>query len=108
MVLQRVRMFNSPIYRTWAIDYRSRTPRTENLGLNFNLSSEFFNKITVRILLDVFFRLLRFSKTCFTALARSVARMFSAVRTIFQMPCPPPPPALKSQICALIKGEVML
>ena len=40
----------------------------ERLELNFGLSSEFFDKISVRILLDVLFRVLRFSKTSFYAL----------------------------------------
>ena len=88
-------MFNSPIYRTWAIDYRSRTPRTENLGLHFNLSSEFFNKITVRILLDVFFRVLRFSKTCFTAPGQERGQdVFSGTHN-FSNALPTPSPRIK-------------
>ena len=40
----------------------------ERLELKFGLSSEFFDKIPVRILLDVLFRLFRFSKASFCAL----------------------------------------
>ena len=43
----------------------------ERLKLKFGLSSEFFEKIPVRILLDVLFRLFRFSKASFYALASS-------------------------------------
>ena len=43
----------------------------ERLELKFGLSSEFFNKIPVRILLDVLFRVFRFSKASFYALASS-------------------------------------
>ena len=41
----------------------------ERLELKFGLSSEFFNKIPVRILLDVLFRVFRFSKVSFYALS---------------------------------------
>ena len=37
----------------------------------FGLSSEFFDKIPVRILLDVLFRVFRFSKASFCALTSS-------------------------------------
>ena len=37
----------------------------ERLELKFSLSSEFFDKIPVRILLDVLFRVFRFSKASF-------------------------------------------
>ena len=40
----------------------------ERLELKFGLSSEFFDKIPVRILLDVLFRVFRFSKASFFAL----------------------------------------
>ena len=43
----------------------------ERLELKFGLSSEFFDKIPVRILLDVLFRVFRFSKASFYALASS-------------------------------------
>ena len=43
----------------------------ERLELKFGLSSEFFDKIPVRILLDVLFRAFRFSKTSFCALTSS-------------------------------------
>ena len=41
------------------------------LELKFGLSSEFFDKIPVRILLDMLFRVFRFSKASFYALASS-------------------------------------
>ena len=40
----------------------------ERLELKFGLSSEFFDKIPVRILLDVLFCVFRFSKASFCAL----------------------------------------
>ena len=43
----------------------------ERLELKFRLSSEFFDKVPVRILLDVLFRVFRFSKASFYALASS-------------------------------------
>ena len=43
----------------------------ERLELKFGLSSEFIDKIPVRILLDVLFRAFRFSKASFYALASS-------------------------------------
>ena len=43
----------------------------ERLELKFGLSSEFFDKIPVRILLDVLFRVFRFSKASLYALASS-------------------------------------
>ena len=43
----------------------------EHLGLKFGLSSEFFDKIPVRILLDVLFRVFRFSTASFCALTSS-------------------------------------
>ena len=43
----------------------------KRLELKFGLSSEFFDKIPVRILLEVLFRVLRFSKASFCALASS-------------------------------------
>ena len=43
----------------------------ERLELKFELSSEFFDKVPVRILLDVLFRVFRFSKASFYALASS-------------------------------------
>ena len=44
----------------------------EHLELKFGLSSEFFDKIPVRVLLDVLFRVFRFSKASFCALTSSV------------------------------------
>ena len=46
-------------------------PSLERLELNFGLTSEFFDKIPIRILLDVLFRVFRFSKASFFALASS-------------------------------------
>ena len=43
----------------------------KRLELKFGLSSEFFDKIPVRILLDVLFHVFRFSKVSFYALASS-------------------------------------
>ena len=43
----------------------------EHLELKFGLSSEFSDKIPVRILLDVPFRVFRFSKASFCALTTS-------------------------------------
>ena len=43
----------------------------EPLELKFGLSSEFFDEIPFRILLDVLFRVFRFSKAPFYALASS-------------------------------------
>ena len=43
----------------------------KHLELKFGLSSEFFNKIPVRILLDVLFRVFRFFKASFYALSSS-------------------------------------
>ena len=43
----------------------------ERLEFKFGSSSEFFDKIPVRILLDVLFRVFRFSKASFCALASS-------------------------------------
>ena len=40
-------------------------PSLERLELKFGLSSDFFDKIPVRILLDVLFRVFRFSKALF-------------------------------------------
>ena len=46
-------------------------PSLERLELKFGLSSEFFNKIPIRIHLDVLFRVFRFSKPSFCALTSS-------------------------------------
>ena len=43
----------------------------ERLELKFGLSSEFFDKIPVRILLDVLFRVFMFCKVSFFALTSS-------------------------------------
>ena len=44
-------------------------PSLERLELKFGLRSEFFDKIPVRILVDVLFLVFRFSKASFNALA---------------------------------------
>ena len=44
-------------------------PSLERLELKFGLRLEFFDKITVRILVDVLFLVFRFSKASFNALA---------------------------------------
>ena len=46
-------------------------PSLKHLELEFGLSSEFFNKIPLRILLDVLFRVFRFFKASFYTLASS-------------------------------------
>ena len=51
----------------------------ERLELKFGLSSEFFNKILVRILLDVLFRVFRFSRASFYALASSFMRVIKGI-----------------------------
>ena len=43
----------------------------ERLELKFGISSKFFDKMPVRILLDVLFRVVRFSKASFYALTSS-------------------------------------
>ena len=54
------------------LDRIDREPNSlERLDLKFGLSSEFFDKIPVRIPLDVLFRVFRFSKASFYALASS-------------------------------------
>ena len=53
----------------------------ERLELKFGLSSEFFDKIPVRILLDVLFRVFRFSKASFYALT-SLFMTFVAILTL--------------------------
>ena len=51
-----------------------KLPSLERLELKLGLSSEFFNKIPVRILLDVLFLVFRFFKASFYALASSFMR----------------------------------
>ena len=51
----------------------------ERLELKFGLSSEFFNKVLVRILLDVLFRVFRFSRASFYALASSFMRVVKGI-----------------------------
>ena len=52
----------------------------ERLELKFRLSSEFFDKIPVRILLDVLFRVFRFSKASFCTLASSFMTVILKLR----------------------------
>ena len=52
----------------------------ERLELKFGLSSEFFDKIPVRILLDVLFRVFRFSKASFCTLASSFMTVILKLR----------------------------
>ena len=47
-------------------------PSLERLELKFGLTSEFFDKIPVRVLLDVLFHVSRFSKASFYAPASHV------------------------------------
>ena len=51
----------------------------ERLELKFGLSSDFFNKIPVRILLDVLFSVFRFFKASFYALASSFMTFWNFV-----------------------------
>ena len=52
----------------------------ERLELKFGVSSEIFKKIPVRILLDVLFRVFRFSKASFYALASSLIHGIFKIR----------------------------
>ena len=52
----------------------------ERLELKFGLSSEFFDKIPVRILLDVLCRVFRFSKASFYALASFIHNLLKLRR----------------------------
>ena len=62
---------------SWLTNYVSNLDRIdrellyslERLELKFDLLSEFFDKISVRILLDLLFRVFRFAKASFYALA---------------------------------------
>ena len=65
-------------WQSWSFDMfildridRELLHSSERLELKFGLSSEFFDKIPVRILLDVLFCVFRFSKASFYALASS-------------------------------------
>ena len=62
--------YQSWIFDTFILDRidRELLHSLERLELKFGLSSEFFDKIPVRIFLDVLFRVLRFSKASFYAL----------------------------------------
>ena len=51
----------------------------ERLALKFGLGSEFFDKIPVRILLDVLSHVFRFSKASFYALASSFVTFYNFV-----------------------------
>ena len=64
--------WQSWIFDMFILDRIDREPNSlERLELKFGLSSEFFDKIPVRILLDVLFRVFRFSKASFYALTSS-------------------------------------
>ena len=54
----------------------------ERLELKFGVNSDFFDKIPVRILLDVLFRVFRFSKASFNALASSFMTFENFVATL--------------------------
>jgi len=54
-------------------------PSLERLELKFGLSSEFFDKIPVRIPLDVLFRVFRFSKASFSALTSTFMTFYNFV-----------------------------
>ena len=65
-------------YQSWIFDMfildridRELLHSLERLELKVGLSSEFFDKIPVRILLDVLFGVFRFSKASFCALTSS-------------------------------------
>ena len=51
-------------------------PSLERLDLKFGLSPECFDKIPVRIPLDVLFRVFKFSKASFYTLTSSVIHFF--------------------------------
>ena len=52
-------------------------PSLERLELKFGLTSKIFDKIPVRILLDVLLRVFRFSKASFYALACAQTKLNS-------------------------------
>ena len=58
----------------------------ERLELKFGLSSEFFDKIPVRILLDILFRVFRFSKASFCAPTSSFPRRHLDTETYVRLP----------------------
>ena len=58
-------------------------PSLERLELKFGLSSEFFNKTPVRILLDVLFPVFRFSKASFYAFYEIYAILTAPVNVSF-------------------------
>ena len=60
----------------------------ERLELKFGLSSAFFDKIRVRILLDVLFRVFRFSKASFCALTSSFMTFQTSKTTIYRSHTP--------------------
>ena len=67
------------------LDCIDREPHSlERLQLKFGLSSDLFYNIPVRILLDVLFRVFRFSKASFYALASSFMtfKNFVAILTL--------------------------
>ena len=66
---------------SWIVSIEELLHSLELLELKFDLSSEFFDKIPVRILLDVLFRVFRFSKASFYALT-SLFMTFVAILTL--------------------------
>ena len=56
---------------SWIVSIENVLHSLERLELKFGLSSEVFNKIPVRTLLDVLFCVFRFSKASFYALTSS-------------------------------------
>ena len=59
----------------------------KRLELKFGLSSEFFDKIPVRILLDVLFRVFRFFKSLFYALTSSFMKLYRGTQRPFPPQC---------------------
>ena len=73
----------------------------ERLELKFGLSSEFFDKIPVRNLLDVLFPVFRFSKASFCTLTSSFTafKNFVAILTLTRT-------FRKLDVCLGIKAEI--
>ena len=61
------------------LDRIDRELHSGTFRLKFGLSSEFFDKIPVRILFDVLFRVFRFSKMSFYAVASSFITFYNFV-----------------------------
>ena len=58
-------------FLSWIVSIENSCTLSNLLEFKFGLSSEFFDEIPVRILLDLLFRVFRFSKTSFSALTSS-------------------------------------